>query len=63
VDRREEGNASWNLGLAYEVAGDLRLAAEMMHICVDCKREIGHPDAEKHAVRLDALRARLKSRS
>jgi tetratricopeptide (TPR) repeat protein len=62
-DRRGEANASWNLGLAYEKAGDLRCATEMMQICVDYEREIGHPDAEKHAVRLDTNRARLKSRS
>ncbi len=30
----------------------------MMQICVDCEREIGHPDAEKDAARLAAHRAR-----
>jgi hypothetical protein len=62
-DRRGEALTSWDLGLAYENAGDLRLAAEMMQVCVDCKREIGHTDAENDAARLEAIRARLKSRS
>ena len=57
-DRRGEANASWNLGLAHEKAGDLRRAAEMMQICVSFEREIGHPDAEKDAERLQAIRAR-----
>ena len=48
-DRRGEANASWNLGLEYEKAGDLRRAAEMMRICVSFIIEIGYPDAEKDA--------------
>ena len=59
-DRRGEANASWNLGLAYEKAGDLKRAAEMMQICVSFEREIGHPDAEKDAERLEAIRDKLK---
>ncbi len=30
-------------------------AAEMMQICVDYEKEIDHPDAEKHAERLQAI--------
>jgi len=60
-DRRGEANASWNLGLAYENAGDLRRAAEVMQICVDYEIEIGHPDAEKHAERLEAIRAKSRN--
>ncbi|MDD4652775.1 MAG: tetratricopeptide repeat protein [Methanothrix sp.] len=62
-DRRGEGNSSWNLGLTYEKTGDLKRAAEMMQICVSFEQEIGHPDAVKHAERLEAIRAKLKRRS
>jgi hypothetical protein len=47
--------------LEYEKAGDLKRAAELMQICVSFEREIGHPDAEKHEKRLEAIRAKLKS--
>ena len=60
-NRRGGANASWNLGLAFEKAGDLRRAAEMMQICVGYERDIGHPDAEKDALRLEAIRAKMKS--
>jgi len=59
-DRAGEVRASWNLGLALEGEGDLAGAAAAMQVCVDYEREIGHPDAEKHAARLAELRARLK---
>ena len=58
-DRRGEGNASWNLGLAYETLGDLARAVELMQVLVDFERGLGHPDAEKHAARVGAIRARL----
>jgi len=35
----------------------------MMQIFVDYEREIGHLDAEKDALRLEAIRAKMKSRS
>jgi len=35
----------------------------MMQICVDYEIEIGHPDAGKDAARLEAIRAKMKSRS
>ncbi len=59
-DRRDEGIACWNLGLHYEKAGDLQRAAEMMQICVDFEREIGHPDAEKDADYLKGIQAKMK---
>jgi tetratricopeptide (TPR) repeat protein len=62
-DRRGEANASWNLGLAYEKAGDIKRAVELMQICVSFEKGIGHPDAEKDAARLEAIRAKLKGRS
>ena len=34
-------------------------AADLMQVCVDYEREIGHPDAEKDAAHLAALRARI----
>jgi len=58
-DRLGEANASWNLGLAIEQEGDLTRAAGLMQVRVDYEREIGHPDAEKDATRVAALRARI----
>jgi hypothetical protein len=56
-DRQGEARASWNLVL--EMGGELGRAANLMQICVDYEREIGHPVAEKHAARVAALRARI----
>jgi hypothetical protein len=60
--RRGEAITSWNLGLALEKAGDLARAADLMQVCVDFEREIGHADAEKDAAQLDQLRQQLASR-
>ena len=54
-DRRNEGNWCWNLGLLCEESDPGR-AAELMQVRVDYEREIGHPDAEKHAERVAVLR-------
>ena len=54
--RRYEALASWNLGLAYERLDDLDRAIELMQVLVDYERELGHPDAEKHAGELDRIR-------
>ncbi len=59
-DRLGEGEDSWNLGLALEREGDLAGAAAAMQVYVDYERELGHPDAEKHAAQLAEVRARLK---
>ncbi len=58
-DRWGEANACWNLGLAYEREGDLERAADLMQVCIDFERQIGHPDAEKDADYLENVRARL----
>jgi len=58
-DRRGEALGSWNLGLAYEEAEELDKAIEAMQICVDFEREIRHPDAEKHAAKLEEIRKKL----
>jgi tetratricopeptide (TPR) repeat protein len=58
-DHRGKSFASWNLGLELEKEGDLQRAAELMQVSVDYDSEIGHPDAEKHAVLVAALRARI----
>ena len=58
-DRLGEAQASWNMGLAVEDTGDLARAVDLMQVCVDFEREIGHPDAEKDAAQVAALRARL----
>jgi len=57
-DRRLEAIWSWNLGLLYEDAEPAR-AAELMQIRVDYEREVGHPDAEAHAARVEEIRARV----
>ena len=38
---------------------DLKRAVEVMQVCVDFEKEIGHQDAEKDADRLEAVRAKL----
>ncbi len=58
-DRSGEVITSWNLGLIYEAEGDLSRAVSLMDLCVEYEQDIGHPDAEKHAARVEALRARL----
>ena len=58
-DHTGEAEANWNLGLVYEAEGELRRAVSLMELCVEYERGIGHPDAEKDAARVEALRARL----
>ena len=53
-DRRREANHCWNLGLLYK-DGDPARAAELMQVCVEYEREIGHPDAEADAERVQGL--------
>ena len=57
-DRRGEAFHCWNLGLLYEESDPAR-ATELMQVCVDYEREIGHPDAEPDAQRVRALLAGL----
>ena len=52
-------HASWNLGLVLEKQGRLVQAVVAMQVCVEFEQEIGHPDAQKHAARLEQLRQRL----
>jgi tetratricopeptide (TPR) repeat protein len=58
-DLREEASTSWNLGLGLEKLGELVRAAAMMQVYVSYLREIGHPDAEKRAAYVEALRGRM----
>jgi len=58
-DRSGEAKACWNLGLEYEKADDFQRAADLMQVCVDFEREIGHPDAEKDADSIESIRAKL----
>jgi len=53
-DRRGEAFLCWNLGLLYEDSDPAR-AAELMQVCVEYEREIGHPDAEADAQRVQGL--------
>ena len=56
-DLRGDATDSWNLGLLLEDSDPAR-AADLMLVCVDYEREIGHPDAEKHAEDLRQVQAR-----
>jgi tetratricopeptide (TPR) repeat protein len=58
-DKIGEANDSWNLGLLHEHHGNLERAAELMQVCVDFERYIGHSDAEKNAKRLEQVRRKL----
>jgi tetratricopeptide (TPR) repeat protein len=54
-DRLGEAKACWNLGLL--CSKDPARATELMQICVDIEREIGHPDAGADAAAVEDLRA------
>jgi tetratricopeptide (TPR) repeat protein len=58
-DPYNEAIASWDLGLAYEKQADIACAIPLMQARIDYEREIGHPDAEKHAKHVDELQAKL----
>ena len=58
-DQLGESVASWNLGEILEEEGDLARATDLMQLRVDYLHEISHPDAEKRAARVEALRARI----
>lgn len=58
-DRQREALHSWNLGLALEKQGDLARAVQTMQALVNFEREIGHPDAEKHAAHMEQVRRRV----
>jgi tetratricopeptide (TPR) repeat protein len=60
-DRRGEANRSWNLEDELAKQGELARAIELMQVLVDFEREIGHPNAEKHAAVVDELRQRLQA--
>jgi tetratricopeptide (TPR) repeat protein len=57
-DRRGEAFTSWNLGLLVEGSDPAR-AVELMQVCVDYERDIGHPDAEADAARVEEISRRL----
>ena len=59
-DRRVEALTSWNLGLLYEDSEPAR-AVELMQTLVAYEREIGHPDAETDAARVEEIRARVRT--
>ena len=59
-DRRGEAFGSWNLGIEYEKAGEVEKAIVAMQICVNFEKEIGHPDAENDAAKIQELRDKLK---
>jgi tetratricopeptide (TPR) repeat protein len=55
-------SASWNLGIIFERQGNLARAVQLMQLLVDLERHLGHPDADKHAAVVAAIRARLAAR-
>ncbi len=57
-DQRGEALDLWHLGIQLEKR-EPKQAAELMQRRVDYEREIDHPDSEKHAVRVEEIRARL----
>jgi hypothetical protein len=57
-DRRGEAFHSWNLGLEYQVTDPAR-AVELLSVCVAYEREIGHPDAQADAERVEQIRRRM----
>jgi tetratricopeptide (TPR) repeat protein len=57
--QRSAFTATWNLADFLDRHGDATAAAKLMRACVDFERKINHPDAEKHAARLDQLIHRL----
>lgn len=61
VDKEGEARHSWNLGVEYKSQGDLARAVELMQVRVDFLREIAHPDADKVAAVVAAIRAKMSS--
>ena len=57
-DRSGEAIHCWNLGLVYEDSDPVR-AAELMQVCVEYERGLGHPDAAAHAQHVQGLLDRL----
>jgi len=51
------------LGLGLVELDRLAEALPLMEVCVRFEREIGHPDAERHAIRVAALRQRYTGES
>jgi tetratricopeptide (TPR) repeat protein len=58
-DRAGEANASWNLGIVYAKKGNLAHAVDLMSVLVEFQRELGHPDAVKHAEWVEVIRRRM----
>ncbi len=61
-DRAGESRACWNLGLALESQGDVARAVALMHQYVEYLRELGHPDAEKDAARVEQVRRKAQAK-
>ena len=54
--RQGEALASWNLGNELIKQGERERGLALMQVRVDYLRELGHPDAAKHATRVEELR-------
>lgn len=55
-NRQGEGELSWNLGLAYKCLREYSQAAKFIEVCVACKQEIDHPDAQACLKELEEVR-------
>ncbi len=55
-DRLGESRACWNLGLALESQAEYARAVALMQHHVEYLRELGHPDVEKDAARVEQVR-------
>ena len=57
-DRRGEAIACWNLGEAYIQLADLSQGLAALQAAADIEREVGDPDAERDAAKVEAIKAR-----
>lgn len=53
--KSSEALASWSLGELYKKLGKTEKALELMKIRIDYENSIGHAEAKKHAMEVDAL--------
>lgn len=58
-EHQGEHIACWNLGQLLEKLGRLAEAIPLLEFCVAFLRDIGHPDADKRAAYVEAIRHRL----
>ena len=60
-DRGSEGTTSWNLGILLASQHAYEQAVALMQQCVEYERELGHPDAEQDAARVEQVRRKAQA--